>query len=173
MPLWNTSKFGIFYIFENPKLFFPFFISCYFIFPKWMPWSMSTLDIPKKSTLTEPIKPRCMNGWRIFHGITWAFQNYNSLSSYFACNKFAIVSLMKNLLSNVRHGSNDVVDNSLLHNCDGQSNVWFSFESNFWPQNPHRIKFTSKRLFIFTCIHGDRNKSIDLLAGIALQELLR
>ena len=29
----NASKFAIFYIFENPKLLFPFFISCYFIFP--------------------------------------------------------------------------------------------------------------------------------------------
>ena len=29
----NTSKFAIFYIYENPKLLFPFFISCYFIFP--------------------------------------------------------------------------------------------------------------------------------------------
>ena len=26
----NASKFDIFYIYENPKLFFPFFISCYF-----------------------------------------------------------------------------------------------------------------------------------------------
>ena len=51
-------------------------------------------------TLTEPIKQRCMNRWIIFHRITWAFQNYNSWSSYFACNKFAIVSFMKNLLSN-------------------------------------------------------------------------
>ena len=28
----NASKFAIFYIYENPKLLFPFFISCYFIF---------------------------------------------------------------------------------------------------------------------------------------------
>ena len=28
----NDSKFAIFYIYENPKLLFPFFISCYFIF---------------------------------------------------------------------------------------------------------------------------------------------
>ena len=28
----NTSKFAIFYIYENPKLLFPFFISCDFIF---------------------------------------------------------------------------------------------------------------------------------------------
>ena len=28
----NHSKFAIFYIYENPKLLFPFFISCYFIF---------------------------------------------------------------------------------------------------------------------------------------------
>ena len=28
----NASKFGIFYIYENPKLLFPFFILCYFIF---------------------------------------------------------------------------------------------------------------------------------------------
>ena len=28
----NTSKFVIFYIYENPKLLFPFFISLYFIF---------------------------------------------------------------------------------------------------------------------------------------------
>ena len=28
----NTSKFAIFYINENSKLLFPFFISCYFIF---------------------------------------------------------------------------------------------------------------------------------------------
>ena len=27
----NASKFGIFYIYENPKLLLPFFISCYFI----------------------------------------------------------------------------------------------------------------------------------------------
>ena len=27
----NASKFAIFYIYENPKLPFPFFISCYFI----------------------------------------------------------------------------------------------------------------------------------------------
>ena len=29
----NTSKFATFYIYENPKLIFPVFISCYFIFP--------------------------------------------------------------------------------------------------------------------------------------------
>ena len=29
---WNASKFAIFYIHENPKLLFPFFISPYFIF---------------------------------------------------------------------------------------------------------------------------------------------
>ena len=29
----STSKFAIFYMCENPKLLFPFFISCYFIFP--------------------------------------------------------------------------------------------------------------------------------------------
>ena len=28
----NASKFAIFYIYENPKLIFPFFISCYFFF---------------------------------------------------------------------------------------------------------------------------------------------
>ena len=28
----NASNFAIFYIFENSKLTFPFFISCYFIF---------------------------------------------------------------------------------------------------------------------------------------------
>ena len=28
----NASKFAIFYIYENPKLLFPFFISCYFIY---------------------------------------------------------------------------------------------------------------------------------------------
>ena len=28
----NASKFAILYIYENPKLLFPFFISCYFIF---------------------------------------------------------------------------------------------------------------------------------------------
>ena len=28
----NASKFAIFCIYENPKLLFPFFISCYFIF---------------------------------------------------------------------------------------------------------------------------------------------
>ena len=28
----NASKFAIFHIYENPKLLFPFFISCYFIF---------------------------------------------------------------------------------------------------------------------------------------------
>ena len=33
IPQWNTSKFAIFYEYENPKLFFPFFISCNFIFP--------------------------------------------------------------------------------------------------------------------------------------------
>ena len=36
----NASKFAIFYIYENPKLLFPFIISCYFIFlpnecPAW------------------------------------------------------------------------------------------------------------------------------------------
>ena len=30
----NASKFAIFYIYENPKLLYPFFISCYFtLFP--------------------------------------------------------------------------------------------------------------------------------------------
>ena len=29
----NTSKFATFYIYENPTLIFPVFISCYFIFP--------------------------------------------------------------------------------------------------------------------------------------------
>ena len=29
---WNASKFAIFYIYENPKLFFTFFISCNFMF---------------------------------------------------------------------------------------------------------------------------------------------
>ena len=28
----NDSKFAIFYKYENPKMLFPFFISCYFIF---------------------------------------------------------------------------------------------------------------------------------------------
>ena len=28
----NASKFAIFYIYENPKLLFPFFISCNFMF---------------------------------------------------------------------------------------------------------------------------------------------
>ena len=28
----NASKFAIFYIYENPKLLLPFFISCYFTF---------------------------------------------------------------------------------------------------------------------------------------------
>ena len=28
----NASKFAIFYIYENPNLLFPFFISCYFSF---------------------------------------------------------------------------------------------------------------------------------------------
>ena len=28
----NASKFAIFHIYENPKMLFPFFISCYFIF---------------------------------------------------------------------------------------------------------------------------------------------
>ena len=32
MTLQNPSKFAIFYIYENPKLLFPFFISCYFTF---------------------------------------------------------------------------------------------------------------------------------------------
>ena len=32
MTWWNASKFAMFYIYENPKLLFPFFISCYFIF---------------------------------------------------------------------------------------------------------------------------------------------
>ena len=32
MIRWNASKFAIFYIYENPKLLFPFFISYYFIF---------------------------------------------------------------------------------------------------------------------------------------------
>ena len=30
---WNASKVGIFYIYENLKLLFPFIILCYFIFP--------------------------------------------------------------------------------------------------------------------------------------------
>ena len=30
--LWNASKLSIFYIYENPKLLIPFFISCNFIF---------------------------------------------------------------------------------------------------------------------------------------------
>ena len=34
----NASKFAIFYIYENPKLLFPFFILCYFIiFPNEYP----------------------------------------------------------------------------------------------------------------------------------------
>ena len=32
MTRWNALKFGISYIYENPKLFFLFFISCYFTF---------------------------------------------------------------------------------------------------------------------------------------------
>ena len=32
MIRWNASKFAKIYIYENPKLLFPFFILCYFIF---------------------------------------------------------------------------------------------------------------------------------------------
>ena len=33
MTLRNASQFAIFYIYENPKLLFPFLTSCYLIFP--------------------------------------------------------------------------------------------------------------------------------------------
>ena len=38
----NASKFAMFMEKENPRSFFSFSFRAAFIFPLWMPWSMST-----------------------------------------------------------------------------------------------------------------------------------
>ena len=49
----NASKFAIFYIYENPKLLFPFFISCNFTFFRNQCQSMTTLFRNERFMLDE------------------------------------------------------------------------------------------------------------------------
>ena len=62
-----------------------------------------SLEISKSKMMKKAHPPRSINRCRILHWTSLNPREFDRIVSYFTCDKFVFVSLMKNLLWNVRH----------------------------------------------------------------------
>ena len=79
MTRWNASKFAIFYIYENPKLLFPFFISCNFTF---IPNECHGLCCHRPwNSLGKEVKLHEMKNGKSIFGFSYTYTEYGKFRS--------------------------------------------------------------------------------------------